>query len=80
MRARPLQVSATPVQIRKADEALHESESLIKKARVLESPEQWSGLSRKTYRKIQEARQALHRLDDALRALDARLTGVRRVK
>jgi hypothetical protein len=68
---------ATPIQVRRADDALHESELLIEKARALESFEHRTGMSRRTYRKIQDARQALNRLEEALRALDARLTGVR---
>ena len=67
------------LQLRCLEEALHESHRLIDKAQVLESSERWSGLSPKTYRQILEFRAALRRLEDALRALDRRLTGVRRV-
>jgi len=61
--------------VSKANEALHESECLIEKARALESAERWAGISRRTYRQIVDAREALGRLDKALRALDKRLTG-----
>jgi hypothetical protein len=76
MRAIRLEPFTTPIEVRKADEALQESQWLIEKARALESSENWTGMSRRTYRQIQEARQALRRLENALSALDARLTGV----
>ena len=65
------------MQLRRADEALHESEALIKKARALESAERWAGLSRKTYRQIAGARDALSRLETALQALNKRFHGGR---
>jgi len=64
-----------PIQVRQADEALQESEALIEKARALESAERWARLSRKTYRQIADAREALGRLEEALRALNRRFHG-----
>jgi hypothetical protein len=74
------QIGALGWQLRLADAALCESESLIEHARVLESPEVWIGASSTAYRQIREAREALRRLDAALIGLDKRLYGVRSVK
>ena len=74
-RSNEAETNTRAVQVSKANEALHESECLIEKARALESAERWAGISRRTYRQIVDAREALGRLDKALRALDKRLTG-----
>ncbi len=69
-----------PAQLRRADAALSKSHGLIKRALVLKSVERRLGLASRTYRQTQEVREALQRLDDALRAPDRRFTGVRRVE
>jgi hypothetical protein len=72
-------MSTTALQLRHADEALHESDWLIEQAHELVSPELWRGISSRTYRQIEQAHEALRRLEEALRVLDHRLPGVGRV-
>ena len=67
--------SVHPFLLLMAHESLHESECLIERTRALESAERWAGISRKTYRQIADAWEALRRLEEALAALNKRLHG-----
>ena len=70
----------TVLQLRLAEAALYESESLIERARELTSYEHSRGAPRKIYRQIVEARASLRSLEDALRLLERRLTSARNVE